>query len=198
MGDVRYLLPRLTVNRRFIRAFLDAPAPCFALGLVEEHQRPCGFLAIRPDELIPASSADAGFQFGHTLFGTAAFEVVHFAFSFYDFKTYNVLVNPSNPLVRTVLTTMVESGDYYFFALSPQGEAVAFRSAIGQTSMAGLETNLPRIQRSTTTDAQYRTAVKAFERRPEPPGTLLSWVCRENSDAVDLVNDRFDLAPQQT
>ena len=51
--------------------------------------------------------------FGHSVLGNADFEVVHFAFHFYGFKTYNALVNPSNPLVRTVLTTMVESGDYF-------------------------------------------------------------------------------------
>ena len=34
--------------------------------------------------------------FGHSLLGTAAYEVIHFAFMFYGFVTYNVLINPNN------------------------------------------------------------------------------------------------------
>jgi hypothetical protein len=30
-----------------------------------------------------------------------------------------LLVNPNNRLVKTVLMRMVESGDYFFFAISP-------------------------------------------------------------------------------
>jgi hypothetical protein len=33
-------------------------------------------------------------------------------FAFYGFGTYNVLVNLNNPLVQTVLTTIVHSTDY--------------------------------------------------------------------------------------
>ena len=163
--------------------------------MVEERGRACGFLAVRPGELIPPDSTDTGFQFGHSLVGTAHFEVVHFGFAFYGFKTYNVLVNPNNPLVRTVLTTMVESGDYYFFALDTSGSATVFRSAIGEADVAGLSTTLPRIRRSTTTEAQYERAVAAFEKNPQPPGVLLPWVCRDTSDALDLTTDRLDLTP---
>src|SRR5450631_188172 len=79
--------------------FLAADAPCFALGMVEERKRRCGFLALRPEEAIPPDVTGAGFSFGHCLFGNAAFEVVQFSFHFYGFKTYNVLVNPNNPIV---------------------------------------------------------------------------------------------------
>jgi hypothetical protein len=188
------LLPRLTVNREFMGEFIAADAPYFALGMVEEHGRACGFLAIRPSEVIPHDISDTGFRFGHALLGTADFEVGHFAFEFYGFKTYNVLVNPNNPVVQAVLTTMVESGDYFFFALSA-GSVTAFRSAIGQVAMAGLETNLPCIQRSTTTGAQYEKAVAAFEKRPEPVGILLDWVCQDCTDSLDLTNNRLDLTP---
>ena len=195
MHEVYPLLPRLTVNRRFMGEFLAAETPGFALGMVEEHGRACGFLAIRPDDAIPHDISDAGFRFGHALFGNADFEVMHLAFAFYRFKTYNVLVNPNHPLVRTVLTTMVESGDYFFFALGPNGSATAFRSAIGQADLAGLQTNLPRIQRSTTTEAQYRKAVSSFEKNPQPVGVLLNWVCRDSIECLDLTKDRLDLTP---
>jgi hypothetical protein len=64
--------------------------------------------------------------------------VIQFAFQFYGFETYNVLVNPNNHLVKRVLITMVESGDYFFFAISPNRSVTAFRSEIGQEKLAGL------------------------------------------------------------
>jgi hypothetical protein len=195
MREVYPLRPRLTVNRQFIREFLSADPPCFALGMVEERKRQCSFLALRPGEIVPPDISNAGFRFGHALFGNASCEVVHFAFEFYGFKTYNVLVNPNNPLVQTVLTTMVERGDYFFFALNATGSATAFRSVIGHTDVAGLKTHLPRIQRSTTTETQYRKAVALFENNPQPVGALLPWVCRESVASLDLTNDRLDLTP---
>ena len=47
-----------------MHAFIDADAPCFALGVVEEHGRPCAFLALRPEEEIPAEVSAGGFNFG--------------------------------------------------------------------------------------------------------------------------------------
>jgi len=189
------LLPRLTVNRRFIDEFVSAATPCCALGVVEERKRQCGLIALRPDKLIPEHITDGGFCFGHTLLGTAEYEVVHFAFHFYGFGTYNVLVNPNNPLVQAVLTMMVTSGDYFFFELNAVGSVTTFRSEIGQEDFAVLKTNLPRIQQSRTTDTQYRKTVSAFMRNPDPPGTLLDWVCRDKAEYLDLTKDRLDLTP---
>jgi hypothetical protein len=142
MSKIYSLLPKLTVNEQFVNEFISAQAPCFALGLVEERKRQCGFLALRLNEVIPPEVSSAGFRFGHSLLGTADFEVVHFAFEFYGFETYNVLINSNNPAVQTVLTTMVESEDYFFFAINSNGTATAFRSEIGQANLAGLKTNL--------------------------------------------------------
>src|SRR5262249_8160959 len=64
------------------------------------------------------------------------------------FETYNMLVNPNNRLVKTVLMWMVESGDYFFFAISRNQSVTAFRSEIGQKNLAGLSTNLRQIQGS--------------------------------------------------
>jgi len=185
----------LTFNRQFLSAFRAAETPCFALGLVEERKQPCGFVALRPDEAIPPEIASRGFRFGHSLLGNADYEVIHFAFAFYGFTTYNVLVNPNNPLVRTVLTTMVANGDYFFFALNPDGGVTAFRLDIGQADVAGLKTHLPRIQRSATTVAQYRKTVAWFETHPDPVGVLLHWVCRDSVGYLDLTNDRVDWTP---
>ena len=195
MSNIYPLLPKLTVNRQFMSDFLAADPPCFALGMVEERKRECGFLALRPDKVIPPGVANAGFRFGHSVLGTSQFEVVHFAFAFYGFETYNVLINPNNTLVQAVLTAMVESRDFFFFELSSNGSATAFRSEIGGANLDGLRTSLPRIQRSTTTEMQYRKALAQFAKNPEPPGVLVTWVCRDNAGYLDLTRDRLDLNP---
>lgn len=186
---------QLTVNGQFIRDFLAAERPCFALGMVEERQRQCGFLALRPPTVIPPAITNAGFRFGHGLLGNADFVVVQFVFAFYGFETYNVLVNPNNLLVQTVLTTMVHSADYFFFALNANRSVTAFRSEIGQDDLAGLKTNLPRIHQAQTTETQYRHAVALFENNPTPAGALLPWVCHDNVAYLELTTDRLNLNP---
>jgi hypothetical protein len=117
VSNVYPFLPKLTMNGQFIRDFIAAESPCFALGLVEERKQPCGFLALRPAEVIPPEISGLGFNFGHALLGATKFEVIQFVFHFYGFETYNMLVNPNNRLVKKVLMRMVESGDYFFFAI---------------------------------------------------------------------------------
>src|SRR5258708_37133794 len=123
--------------------------PCSGLGLVEERKQRCGFLALRPAEVIPPEISGLGFNFGHALLGTTEFEVIQFVFHFYGFETYNILVNPNNRLVKTLFTRMWESADYFFFAIRPNPSATAFRSEIGQKNLAGLSTNLRQIHRPT-------------------------------------------------
>ncbi len=189
------MLPALTVNRSFMRAFIAADAPCFALGMVEERGRQCGLLALRLEEEIPSEVSDSGFNFGHALFGSAAFEVIHFAFEFYGFQTYNVLVNPNNPLVQAVLNRMIADEDYFFFALGATGRVITFRAEIGQETLSQVKANLARIEQSTTTEAQYQRAISSFAENPEPEGILLHWVCRDNVDYLDLTKDRLELTP---
>src|SRR2546423_2595988 len=80
----------LTVNRSFIRDFLAAESPCFALGLVEQRQRLGGCLALRPPKAIPPAVTHAGFRFGHCLLDNADCMVVQFVFAFYGFETYQL------------------------------------------------------------------------------------------------------------
>jgi hypothetical protein len=195
MQTMRPALPKLTVNRQFRATFLAEQTPCLALGLVEEGSDPCALIALRLDEALPRAVSAAGFRFGNAILGTGRWEVVHFAFEFYGFATYNVLVNPGDPVVRSVLTTMVETGDYFFFALDSDRQATAFRSGLGNANLAGLKANLSRLQRSATTDAQYRQAVSQFERHPDPPGTLLRWVCRDSVDSLDPAQDPLVMNP---
>jgi hypothetical protein len=103
------------------------------------------------------------------MLGNDNFEVLHFVFQFYGFETYNALINPNNPLARSVLTAMVESGDYFFFALGPNESATAFRSEIEQGNLMILKNNLTRIQGSTTREAQYSTRYRSSRRLPNHP-----------------------------
>ena len=52
VSNICRFVPKLTVNGQFIRDFMAEESPCFALGLVEERKQPCGFLALRPAEVI--------------------------------------------------------------------------------------------------------------------------------------------------
>jgi hypothetical protein len=187
--------PALVVNRLFMQEFLAAEPPCLALGMVEERQQLCGMLALRLEEAIPPAIADQGFEFGHALYGSAAFAVLHLVFAFPGFQTYNVLINPNNLVVQAVLRTMLDDGDYFFFALQPQGQVTAFRADIGSEDLAVLQANRARLQASTTTEDQYQRAVTAFAATPDPAGVLLQWVCRDHSAALDLTADRLTLTP---
>jgi len=106
-----------------------------------------------------------------------------------------MLINPSDPVARSALCTMSDTGDCLFLALDSDRRATAFRSAVGASNLAGLKANLARIQGSATTEAQYRQAVSQFEKHSDPPGTLLTWVCRDNTEYLDLVQDRLVLSP---
>ncbi len=195
MSNVYPLLPKLTANRQFIDDFVAARAPCFALGMIEERRQKLGLLTLRPDAIIPPEVMEAGFNFGHSLLGNDHFEVVHFAFEFYGFCTYNVLINPNNPLVQTVLDTMITSGEYIFLAIMPDQGVTAFRSKIGQENLEGLRENHERIRSSTTNDVQYQQALKLFQKHPFPPGQLLNWMCRDNVGYLDLMTDCLEMTP---
>ena len=141
-------------------------------------RRTCGFLAIRPDAILPPTVTAAGFRFGHALLGTSQYTVVHFAFEFYDFARYHLLVRPDHPIVRTVLTRMVDSGEFFFFTLDGNGTATTFNADLGRghhADRAGLGRNLPRIRRAATTEAQYPDVLARFRAKPDPPGALLHW-----------------------
>ncbi|MGR3279624.1 hypothetical protein ACSYAD_31665, partial [Acaryochloris marina NIES-2412] len=95
-----------------------------------------------------------------------------------------------------VLQHMIESGDFFFFAIDEQtGIATAFRSEIGNDTLQNLTENWERIQNSTTTEDQYHQVMLKFAAKPHPPGILLKWVCRDNIKYLDLNEDRMDLTP---
>lgn len=189
------MLPQLTLNRAFMVDFSEAEPPCFALGMVAVDGKETGFLAMRPKEAIPGHVMGKGFQFGHALFGTSQTVLAQFVFRFYGHALYQALVNPALPMVQNILTTMIAGGDYFFFALNPGDRVTAFRSEIDADNLAGMRDNLPAMQAATTTHHEYEQGVRAFARNPAPEGTLMNWVCRDNPEYLDLVNNVATLNP---
>src|SRR5258705_6709637 len=137
VSNICRFMPKLTVNGQLMRDFMAEESPCFALGLVEERKQPCGFLALRPAEVIPPEISGLGFNFGHALLGTTEFEVIQFVFHFYGFETYNMLVNPNNRLVKKVLMRMVESGDYFSLPLVPTRASLRLDPKLGKNIWLG-------------------------------------------------------------
>lgn len=193
-SNVHTLLPRMTLNGAFVGELIAAEPPAFALGLAEERKQIGGLFALHLDKPLPETVAGPGFQFGHSLLGNNQYLVVHFSFEFYGFAKYDVLVNPSSPVVRAVLQRMVDTGEYQFFALDRSGKATVFKSDPAQQDLAGLRINWPRIVRADTTQAQYALALASFGRR-SPECVLLTWVCRDELAYLDLVHDRLELTP---
>jgi hypothetical protein len=196
MGEVHVLLPKLTLNRLFVGDLMAAKAPCFALGYVEERQSISGFLALRPDKAIPSASTDQGFRFGHCVLGLGGSPVLQFIFEFYDHARYHALVNPGNPIVQAVLSSMIETEDYFFFAINPDQTVTAFRSHLESSDLGGLRTNMEHFRRVTCMPAQYEKVCEAFAKNPQPPGQILEWVCRDNLDYLDLTRQRLELNPK--
>ena len=94
-------------------------------------------LALRTAETIPSDITNSGFNFGHSVFDTSKFEVVHFAFELYNFQTFNALVNPNNLLAQTVLSMMIESGEYFFFAISQEEQSPHSKRKLNKTICRG-------------------------------------------------------------
>lgn len=196
MNPVTPVLPTLIVNRPFMKAFLASDPPCCALGLVAVENQRRGFLALRTNPAIPSNIADGGLNFGHALYGNPRFETIQFGFEFYGYETYNVTINPNNPIAQAVMQAMIRSGDYFFFTVDEQNSRVtAFRSDIGQSCLTNLIENWERIQASTTTEIDYRRARLSFAQNPDPPGILMEWVCWEDINYLDLTQDYIALKP---
>ncbi|MBW8832996.1 MAG: hypothetical protein JF606_27140 [Burkholderiales bacterium] len=182
----------LTLNRRFVRNLLDAKSPSCALGLIEAQGELYGLVALSPKELVPPTISAKGFELGHRVLGGDGFEVVQLTFEFRGFETYHVLLNPSSPVVRSVLERMIDSDDFFILVLGPGGAEV-FRSDVGQETLFWLQAFLPRLLASRTSAEQYAKSLAVFCRHPSPPGRVLDWVCGDDMRLLDLSADRVEL-----
>jgi hypothetical protein len=142
--NVDRFMPKLTVNGQFIRDFISAHHRALRLDC---QRKASAFAASWFSDLRKPFHRKSSAKTSLSIFllGNANFEVIHFVLEFYNFRICNVLVNPNNPLVQTVLTTIVESCDYFFFAMSPSQSVTTFQSEIAQADLAGLKSSLPRI-----------------------------------------------------
>jgi hypothetical protein len=189
-------LPSLTLNHACIQEFIRAQQPCCALGLVEVQNRPCAFIALCPGTTISPVIPSKGFLFSHTLIGNSDIKVIHFGFELNGFQSFNVLLNPNNPIVRKVLQTMIVSGDYFFLTLDKFSRSITgFRSEMGQDTLAHLRDNWEQIQQSSMTDEQYLQSAIHFVKNSDPKEELLQWVCSDNIDYLDLTQDRLEIHP---
>lgn len=188
-------LPPITLNRQFINDFREAGAPCCALGLVRSGDTVTGFFATKPESIVPRNVLGLGIGFGHRMLTTPDDKpLCQFAFNFYGYEQYSVLVNPSNPLALKAIKTMVEQRDYFFFILNPDDRVSAFRSDLDEKNLAGMRDSLPLMQGTQTPQASYESGVRAFRQTPNPPEMkILDWVCRDDPGYLDLEDDTVDL-----
>ena len=186
----------LVMNRSFAQALVSARRPSCALGLIEEHQQLYGLVALRPHESIPQAISAKGFELGHRVLGGDGFEVVQLTFEFRGFETYHVLLNPSSPVVRSVLERMIDSDDFFILVLGADGDVQVFRSEVGRETLFWLQAFLPRLIASRTSTAQYAKSLAAFCRAPSPPGRVLDWVGDDDMRLLDLSAERVELTPR--
>ena len=190
-------LPELILNRKFMMDFVEAEAPCFAMGLVEADGEETGFLAMRPSKPIPGEFLALGMAFGHRLAVIEDDMLCQFVFSIYGYEQYSALVNPASPMVREVLEIMIARQDYFFFILNPDGKASAFRSNLGQENIAGLSDSLPQMYTATTSPETFERSFAAFRLAPDPAGPVLTWVCRDDPAYLRLDDDPMVLPPSR-
>jgi hypothetical protein len=188
-------LPALTLNQLFMTDLLAAQAPCFALGLVEADGSTTGCIAMRPVQPIPEHSTSQGFRFGHSMVGNEQHQAIHVAFEFYGYGSFHGLVDPSNPLVCTVLDRMLSTQDYFFLALNPDQTASVFRSHLEDANLVGLRTSREQFADARCPPAQYERMVVSFKHQRKRGERVMTWVCRDNSDYLDLSTQRMTLNP---
>ena len=174
----------------------ESPA-CFALGYVEENGSVSGFFALRPKQPIPSFVTQQGCCFGHSVIGSIGSPVLHFAFKFYGYETYNGLVMPNNPIVQSVIATMIKTKDYFFFAINSDCSVTSFRSHLESDNLSGLKTNYERFQEATCDLEEYKRVYQAYSAKPSPPGQVMRWVCRNNPDYLSLQEQhRLEMNPR--
>jgi hypothetical protein len=66
-----------------------------------DRSSPAALIALRLNQPIPKSVMTGGFALGHSLLGSSTWKVVHLAFQFYGFATYNaLLIRVTQPRAR--------------------------------------------------------------------------------------------------
>lgn len=180
-------LPDLVLNRPFQEDFKEAEAPCFGLGLAEINGQRLGLMTLKPDRDIPPEMLAQGMDVGHSLLGTGNSVLCRFAFRFAGFACFTALINPANPIMRAILATMAETGDYLFLCMGPNQIATAFRPGPDNFDILDFRAKLPAMLNSAATNIDYLEWHRTLLRNPDPVNSeMVTWVCRDNPDYLDL------------
>ena len=190
-------LPPHTLNRQFVDDFIEADAPCCALGLVRSGDTQTGLFAMKPDGALPANVLAMGFGFGYRMLESHDRKpICQFMFKFYDFEQYSVLVNPSSPLTMTAVESMIEERNIIFVILNPDQRAIVGRNDLSEGNLDGMREQLRMMQSKRTPQSTYESCVQSFWKKPDLPDLKpLEWVCRDNPAYLDLEFDTTDLSP---
>jgi len=190
-------LATLIMNQYFVRDLMASEAPCFGAGYVKENDLLSGFLAMRPDEVIPPECMQRGFSFGHSVKDFNGEQLLHFAFRFYGFKTFHTLIPMQNPIVLSVIDKMIETQDYFFFAIDPAQTVTAFRSQMEVNDLASLKTNRIKFEGTECRPEIYEKAVEIYRSEMGEDEEYMEWVCRSNWDYLDIEKYPLDLTPRK-
>jgi hypothetical protein len=121
--------------------------------------------------------------------------VIQFGLKFFEQNTYHVLVNPNNPVIKAVLSALIERRHYFVFVVDAANNPTTFRADLDPGRVAKLSDYLRRAMQSTTSLRQYDEVVAQFRQHPSPPGEVLEWVCRDNADYLDYTQHRLVISP---
>jgi hypothetical protein len=191
-----HFLPALTFNSFFISEFAESDHLSAAVGIVEEHGVQKGFMAFKPDRVIPGEFTQKGINFGHQLIGSSLEKVsaVRFSVEIYNYKQFHLFMNPNSTLVRKVLHLINDSNEIFHFIFNDRG-LLTFKDEIEGNSKYWFNRNLAVIDEADTTEEEYLKVLKAAEKETE--GTHLNWICRNNMKYMDLSDEkyRYELKP---
>jgi len=186
---MQFLSP-LTFNKFFISEFIAADHSSAAIGILEEFGVQRGFIAMKPEALIPDEFTQAGLSFGHQLLGDNPKSPM----KIYNYKEYHFFINPNNDLVRKILHLINDTGEIFQFIFNETG-LLAFRDKVDGDSKYWFNRNLKTIDKAETTEEEYRKMLGATNKQFK--GVHLDWICGYNYKFIDLSNEeyKYELKP---
>jgi hypothetical protein len=182
-------LPPLTFNSFFIKEFIEADNSSAAIGILEEYGKKIGFLAIKPDKLIPGEFTQGGINFGHQLFANdKGNPILRLSIEIYNYQQYHFFLNPNNDIVKKVLHLIKDTGDMFHFIFNETG-LLAFKDKMEGESKYLLASNLKIIDKAKTTNDEFIKMRNSAAEQLE--GVHLNWLCGDNKKFIDLSDKKY-------
>tara|TARA_A100000171_G_C2124785_1_gene142856 strand:+ start:627 stop:1352 length:726 start_codon:yes stop_codon:yes gene_type:complete len=191
--ELQFSEGKFTLPEIFMKDFLAEKAPCFGLNYIEVDGKIKGAFILRPNKFIPPASTDQGFCFGHSVLGFGESTLFQFVFHFYNHATFNALVSLESVLAQSVLYTMTRQEEYFFLSFNPDETVTAFKSTLKEDDLKTFKTNFDHFQNTPCPPEDYDYAVARFTENPKPAGEIMTWVCRDNLDYLDLNGPQREL-----